>query len=51
MVAPRPQRRLSAVLVTDVVGYSRLLGRDEAGTLAHLKAGSVSARASKYRLC
>ena len=28
------QRRLAAILVADVVGYSKLVGRDEAGTLA-----------------
>jgi class 3 adenylate cyclase len=27
-------RRLAAILATDVVGYSRLMGEDEAGTLA-----------------
>ena len=32
------ERRLSAILVADVVGYSRLMGADEAGTLARLKA-------------
>jgi len=32
------QRRLAAVLAADVVGYSRLMGQDEAGTLAALKA-------------
>ena len=30
-------RRLAAILVADVVGYSRLMGADEAGTLAALK--------------
>jgi len=30
------QRRLAAILVSDVVGYSRLIGADEAGTLAQL---------------
>ena len=30
-------RRLAAVLVVDVVGYSRLMGADEAGTLERLK--------------
>jgi TolB-like protein/class 3 adenylate cyclase/Tfp pilus assembly protein PilF len=34
----REQRRLSAIVSADVVGYSRLMGRDEAGTLAALKA-------------
>ena len=31
------ERRLSAILSADVVGYSRLMGADEAGTLAELK--------------
>jgi adenylate cyclase len=30
-------RRLSAILAADVVGYSRLMGRDEEGTLRSLK--------------
>jgi adenylate cyclase len=34
----RVQRRLAAVLAADVAGYSRLMGRDEEGTLAQLKA-------------
>jgi adenylate cyclase len=33
----RVQRRLAAILVADVVGYSRLMGADEAGTHARLK--------------
>src|SRR5262245_8916457 len=33
----REQRKLAAILAADVVGYSRLMGRDEAGTLATLK--------------
>ncbi len=32
------ERRLAAILVADVVGYSRLMEADEAGTLARLKA-------------
>lgn len=32
------ERRLSAILAADVVGYSRLMGADEVGTLAALKA-------------
>jgi adenylate cyclase len=32
------ERRLTAVLAADVAGYSRLMGRDEEGTLARLKA-------------
>jgi TolB-like protein/class 3 adenylate cyclase/Flp pilus assembly protein TadD len=33
----RMERRLAAILAADVVGYSRLMNRDEAGTLAALK--------------
>ena len=38
MSAERVERRLAAILAADVAGYSRLMGRDEAGTLARLKA-------------
>ena len=31
------QRRLAAIVSADVAGYSRLMGRDESGTLADLK--------------
>src|SRR5215469_5989143 len=31
-------RRLAAILAADVVGYSRLIGTDEAGTLRRLRA-------------
>jgi TolB-like protein/class 3 adenylate cyclase/tetratricopeptide (TPR) repeat protein len=31
------ERKLAAILAADVVGYSRLMGEDEAGTLARLK--------------
>ena len=34
----RVERRLVAILAADVVGYSRLMGEDEAGTLARLRA-------------
>jgi TolB-like protein/class 3 adenylate cyclase/Tfp pilus assembly protein PilF len=37
MAEDRAQRRLAAILAADVVGYSRLLEQDEAGTLAALK--------------
>ncbi len=37
MAEERVQRRLAAILAADVVGYSRLMGEDEAGTLARLK--------------
>ncbi len=32
------QRRLSAIMSADVVGYSRLMASDEEGTLSRLKA-------------
>src|SRR6516165_1093049 len=38
MTVGRVQRRLAAILAADVVGYSRLMGFDEVGTLAMLKA-------------
>ena len=34
----RDQRRLAAIVSADVAGYSRLMGREESGTLAALKA-------------
>ena len=34
----RVERRLAAIMAVDVVGYSRLMGADEEGTLAGLKA-------------
>jgi TolB-like protein/class 3 adenylate cyclase len=38
LAAERVERRLAAVLAADVAGYSRLMGIDEEGTLARLKA-------------
>jgi len=38
LAAERMERRLAAVLAADVAGYSRLMGADEEGTLARLKA-------------
>jgi adenylate cyclase len=38
MGTERIQRRLAAILAADVVGYSRLMEADEAGTLAALRA-------------
>jgi adenylate cyclase len=37
MADVRINRKLAAILAADVVGYSRLMGADEAGTLAALK--------------
>jgi TolB-like protein/class 3 adenylate cyclase/Tfp pilus assembly protein PilF len=38
MDLPRIERKLAAILAADVVGYSRLMGLDEEGTLAQLRA-------------
>ena len=38
MAEERVQRRLAAILAADVVGYSRMMEADEAGTLARVKA-------------
>jgi adenylate cyclase len=38
MAEDRVQRRLTAIVAGDVAGYSRLMGADEEGTLARLKA-------------
>jgi adenylate cyclase len=38
VTAERVGRRLAAILAADVVGYSRLMGRDENGTVTRLKA-------------
>ena len=43
MTGERMTRRLAAILAADVVGYSRLMGRDENGTLARFK-GHVTER-------
>src|SRR5215470_2533631 len=46
------ERRLAAILAADVVGYSRLMERDEAGTLAALKSrrtGILQPTVSKHR--
>jgi adenylate cyclase len=38
LATERVERRLAAILAADVAGYSRLMGEDEEGTLARLKA-------------
>ncbi len=38
MAKQKVDRRLAAILAADVVGFSRLVGRDEEGTIARLKA-------------
>lgn len=37
MTETRPQRRLAAIVAADIVGYSRLMGADEKGTLTALR--------------
>src|SRR5262245_18270405 len=37
MPLAREQRKLAAIIAVDVVGYSRLMGRNESGTLARLR--------------
>jgi adenylate cyclase len=41
MIKLAPERRLAAVVAADMVGYSRLMEVDEAGTLARLKAHRI----------
>ena len=36
MAGQRAERRLAAIFASDIVGYSRLMGADEEGTLARL---------------
>src|SRR5215469_11066692 len=53
-VVPRedPERRLAAILVADVVGYSRLMQADEEGTLSRLEeigAGIIEPRVAAHR--
>ncbi len=46
------ERRLTTILAADVVGYSRLMGEDEAGTLVALKSlrrELVKPKESQYR--
>jgi TolB-like protein/tetratricopeptide (TPR) repeat protein len=52
MAEERAQRRLAAILAADVVGYSRLMEQDEAGTLSALKErrkGILQPLVSEYR--
>ena len=52
MAVERVQRRLAAVPAADVVGYSRLMGEDEAGTLTKLKelrATLINPTVAQYR--
>ena len=38
MPVPAVERKLAAIFAADIAGYSRLMGLDEVGTLARLKA-------------
>jgi class 3 adenylate cyclase len=51
-MAERTERRLTAVLAADGVGYSRMMGVDEEGTLAQLKlrrSEPIDPRITEYR--
>jgi adenylate cyclase len=48
----KSERRLAAILVADVVGYSRLMERDDEGTLArlqHISAGVIEPKVAEHR--
>ena len=45
------ERRLAAILVADVVGYSRLMGQDESGTLRRIKAARRDVVDPNIRAC
>jgi adenylate cyclase len=52
MAEARAERRLAAILATDVVSYSRLMGGDEEGTLAALKSlrkSLIDPKIAEYR--
>lgn len=44
-------RRLAAILVADVVGYSRLMGLDESATLRQIKAARKDVVDPALRAC
>jgi class 3 adenylate cyclase len=39
---PQDRRKLVAVIYADMVGYSRLIGLDDAGTLERLREGAAA---------
>jgi adenylate cyclase len=47
----RTERRLAAILVADVVGYSRLIGQDETGTLTRIKTARREVVDPNIRAC
>jgi len=47
-----PERRLAAIMVTDVVGFSRMMGIDEVGTLTRMaacRAGIIDPALAEFR--
>jgi hypothetical protein len=42
----REQRKLAAIVAADVVGYSRLIGRDESSTLARLRGKAMATKSA-----
>ena len=42
MAEERVERKLAAILVADVAGYSRLMGDDEVGTRAQFSNGTTT---------
>jgi adenylate cyclase len=52
LATQRVERRLAAILAADIAGYSRLMGADEEGTLARLKAHRrelIDAKVSEHK--
>ena len=49
MAEERIQRRLAAIMAADVVGYSRLMGLDEAGTRARFNAHLKKSDQARHR--
>ena len=52
--AQRVERRLAAILAADVAGRSRLMERDEAGTLARLRTlhrDPIAPKIAKHKGC
>ncbi len=50
-LSAREQRKLAAIVAADVVGYSRLMGRDESGTVARLRRVVVRRSAVQVWVC
>ena len=48
MAGEQIERRLAAILIADVAGHSRLIGMDDEGTLAQIKAHHAELIAQAY---